>query len=37
MTARTYAGRDRLSCRCGHRVELLWTNRSSHHLFSEMS
>ena len=36
MTARAYAGRDPLSCDDGHRVEVLWTSRSSHHLFSEV-
>ena len=37
MTACTYAGTDRPSCDDGHPVEVLGTNRSSHHLFSEAS
>ena len=37
MTACTYAGTDRLNCDYEHRVEVLSINRSSHHLFSEVS
>ena len=37
MTACTYAGTDRLSYRHGHQVEVLYTTRSCHHLFGEVS
>ena len=37
MTACTYAGTDRLNRDYEYRVELLWTTRSCHHLFGEVS
>ena len=37
MTAHTYCLTNRLNCDDEHRVEVLWTNRSPHHLLSEVS
>ena len=37
MTAYTFARTDRLNCDYEHRVEVLRTNCSSHHLRSEVS
>ena len=36
MTAQTYAVAGRLTPGYGHRVEVLWSNRSPDHLFSEV-
>ena len=37
MTAHTYSPVNRLSCAYGHRVAVLWSNRSPDHVFREVS
>ena len=37
MTAHTYTVTAALSCDCLHRVQVRWTTRSFHFLFSEVS